>query len=101
MEILIDIYIDDYSALANIQKQFTEVEVEFTSGLSGLEIAGTIVIPSVALFLQIISFIKDMKKESHPSTEIKKIECHFDTRIIVISANATEEEILKTLKDIK
>lgn len=101
IEIFIDLYCDEVIALSKIQNEFEEVDIEYVSGITGLEIVGTLIIPSTALLLQIISFIKDLKKNKHKSIEVKKIEVNFNSKIIIIPPNSTEKEIENIIKSLE
>ncbi len=99
-EILFDIYCDETAPLLVVIKKHEDVDVEFTSGLGGLEIIGTLVIPGVALALQVLSLIRELKKKEHPTLIIKQVHIHIDDSRTLISA-PIPEELEKVLTNLK
>jgi hypothetical protein len=96
--IYIDLNADDYKPLSKIHKRFETIEVEYTSGITGLEIIGTLIIPSIALCFQIISFIEQLKEKKHKSIVIKKIDIRINNSVVYLSDNPSKEDIEKTME---
>lgn len=92
-EISIDLYCDESGALSEVQQRFDGVDVEYASGLGGLEIVGTLIIPSAALCLQVISFVRELKREKHQSLQIKHIELRVGDKTVALPADVAPEQV--------
>lgn len=99
-EILFDVNCDETTPLLIVIKQYEDVEVEFSSGLGGLEVIGTLVIPGLALALQVLSLIRELKKKDHPTLIIKQVHIHLgDNRTLISSP--TPEALEKVLIELE
>lgn len=101
MEFFLDIYSDEAIALTEIQKEFQDIDIEYASGLSGLEIAGTLIIPATALLFQVITFTKELKKEKHQSIIIKRIVIQKGDETVVVDGDADDNRIMEIIKSIQ
>ena len=100
-EVVFEIVGNDPSVLGKYREALPEAEIEFHSGLGGLEIIGTILIPGLALALQLLQLIRENSR-SDPSTRIVSIHVHHGDRCITISSKQDENietAIIKAFDD--
>lgn len=72
IEIHFDIACDDPATLVEITNELPQAEIEFHSGMGGLETVGTIVLPGLVLALQAAAWIREWrKKEGLPFTVVE------------------------------
>jgi hypothetical protein len=83
-EIVFDIAGDDPSILNEVERAAPDAEVQHLSGMGGLELIGTIAIPSMALVLQIIAMLQ--AAASKPSnTTIVHVHIYNDDRSLTLN----------------
>jgi hypothetical protein len=71
IEIVFEIAGDNPAILSQLAKEAPEAQVDYISGMGGLEILGTLAIPSLALALQILSMIRDRRDKQDPASRAK------------------------------
>ena len=63
IEFVCDIEGKNVSTLRSVGEELPDADVDYHSGLGGLEIIGTIAIPGTALLLQLFSIIRDARRK--------------------------------------
>ena len=85
LEIVFDIAGDDSAVLLELERTIPDARVEHLSGMGGLEIIGTIAIPTAALVVQIIAMLKD-KAPKETNTTIVQVHIYEGDRSVTIDA---------------
>ena len=84
-EIVFDIAGDDPAILSEIERAAPEAEVQHLSGIGGLELIGTIAIPSTALVLQIIAMVQAARAKPSNTTNILQVHIYNDDRSLTLN----------------
>lgn len=83
-EIVFDVAGDDPAVLWEVERAAPDAEVQHLSGIGGLELIGTIAIPSTALVLQIISMLQ-VAAAKPSNTTIIQVHVYNDDRSLTIN----------------
>lgn len=95
LEIILDVAGEDSKVLHAVEREVPEAQVEHLSGMGGLDLIGTIAIPSVTLALQIFSMLRERgPKESNVIiTQVHIYEGDQSVTINVADPTQLEQEI--------
>lgn len=102
-EIVFDVAGDDPAILSEIERAVPEADVQHLSGLGGLELIGTIAIPSTALLLQIIAMVQAAKAKPS-NTNIVQVHIYNDDRSLTLNVGdpaSLSEEIEEAVAKLK
>jgi hypothetical protein len=101
LEIVFMIAGDEPQVLGDVAEAVPDAEVEYHSGLGGLEIVGTLAVPTLALAFQIIQTVVALSQTKNPSTKIVNIHVYNGSQQTIITDCSDVSVVKKALEKIQ
>lgn len=100
-EIVFTVAGDEPQVLRDVAEAVPDAEVEYHSGLGGLEIIGTLAVPTLALAFQIIQTVVALSQTKNPSTKIVNVHVYSGDHQTIITDCSDVTVVKEALEKIR